>query len=85
LQTYDLLFRPIFAFFIVPLGTRRVVHFNVTRQPSTQWTAQQLRNPTPWCEGPRFLVRDRDDKFNGSFDAVAKTFTWHPASSRRAR
>jgi len=71
-QTYDILFRPIFAFFIIDLGTRRVVHFNVTRQPSTQWTAQQLRNATPWCVGPRFLVRDRDEKFNASFDAVAK-------------
>ena len=71
-QTYDLFFRPIFAFFLIHLGTRRVVHFNVTRQPSAHWTAQQLRNATPWCSGPRFLVRDRDDKFGGSFDAVAK-------------
>ena len=71
-QTYDILFRPIFAFFIIELGTRRVVHFNVTRQPSGRWTAQQLREATAWCKGPRFLIRDRDDKFGGGFDAVAK-------------
>jgi putative transposase len=71
-QTYDVFFRPIFAFFIIHLGTRRVVHFNVTRQPSAHWTAQQLRNATSWCSGPRFLVRDRDDKFGRSFDVVAK-------------
>ncbi len=71
-QTYDILFRPIFAFFIIHVGTRRVVHFNVTRQPSAQWTAQQLRNATSWRDGPRFLIRDRDDKFDGTFDAVAK-------------
>jgi putative transposase len=34
LQVYDLLFRPMFAFFIVELGSRRVVHVGVTRAPS---------------------------------------------------
>jgi putative transposase len=70
-QTYDIFFRPIFAFFLIHLGTRRVVHLNVTRQPSARWTAQQLRNATPWYSGPCFLVRDRDDKFSAGFDAVA--------------
>jgi len=31
LQLYDVVFRPIFAFFFVVHGTREVVHFNVTR------------------------------------------------------
>jgi hypothetical protein len=34
LQLYDVLFRPIFAFFFVVHGTREVVHFNLTRCPS---------------------------------------------------
>ena len=33
-QTYDLFFRTIFVFFMVELGSRRVVHFGVTRSPS---------------------------------------------------
>jgi len=36
-QTYDLLFRPIFAFFLVELGSRRVAHVGVTRSPSSTW------------------------------------------------
>ena len=36
LQTYDLLFRPLFAFFFIELGSRRVVHVGVTRSPSTR-------------------------------------------------
>jgi hypothetical protein len=47
LQTYDLLFRPIFAFFLIQLGSRRVVHVGVTRSPSSAWVAQRLREATP--------------------------------------
>ena len=72
LQTYDIWFRPVFAFFIVDVNTRRVVHVAVTRAPTRQWTAQQLRNATPFGQGPRFLLRDRDDKFGPVFDRVAR-------------
>jgi len=49
-----------------------VVRFAVTRSPSRQWVAQQLREATPFAEGPRFLIRDNDDKFGPEFDNVAK-------------
>jgi transposase InsO family protein len=71
LQLFDALFRPIFAFFIIQHGTREVVHFNVTRFPSDRWAAQQLREATPYGEGPRYLIRDNDDKFGSQFSAVA--------------
>lgn len=71
LQTYDVLFRPIFAFFIIEIGTRRVIHVGVTRSPASSWTAQQLRSATPPEASPRFLVRDRDGKFGSDFDEVA--------------
>jgi putative transposase len=72
LQTYDLFFRPIFAFFILEIGSRRVVDVAVTRSPTRAWTAQQLRNATAWGEGPKFLIRDNDDKFGEEFDRVAE-------------
>jgi transposase InsO family protein len=31
---------------------------------------QQARNATAWCDGPRFLVRDRDGRFTKAFDVV---------------
>jgi hypothetical protein len=34
LQTYDILFRTIFVFVIIELGSRRVVHIGVTRNPT---------------------------------------------------
>ena len=53
-------------------GTREVVHFNVTRCPTDPWAAQQLREATPYCQGPRYLIRDNDDKFGKRLAAVAK-------------
>jgi putative transposase len=72
LQTHDVLFRTVFVFVIIELGSRRVVHFGVTRNPTDQWTAQQLREATPVGEGPRFLIRDNDAKFGRLFTRVAK-------------
>jgi transposase InsO family protein len=67
LQLTDLLFRPVFAFFVVELGFRRVVHLGVTRSPTDAWVAQQLREATPDGVGPRFLVHDHDAKYGPAF------------------
>jgi transposase InsO family protein len=71
LQTYDLWFRPVFALVFIALGSRRVVHVAATRAPSQAWTAQQMRNATMDGEGPRFLLRDHDDKYGAAFDRAA--------------
>ena len=70
LQTYDIFFRTVFVFVIIELGSRRVVHFRVTRNPTDRWVAQQLREATPFGEGPRYLIRDNDDKYGDSFKRV---------------
>ena len=71
LQTYDIFFRTIFVFVIIELGSRRVVHFGVTRNPTDKWAAQQLREATPFGEGPRYLIHDNDKKYGDSFEQVA--------------
>ena len=71
LPVTDPLFRPLFAFFLVELGSRRVVHVGVTRHPTDAWAAQQLREATPFGQRPRYLVRDRDSKYGPSFARVA--------------
>ena len=68
---YDLFFRPLFIFFIIELQTRRVVHFRVTRTPADEWTAQQLREATPYGVQPKYLIHDNDRKFGASFSRVA--------------
>jgi putative transposase len=72
LQAYDVFFRSIFAFVFIELATRKVVLAATTRFPSQAWVTQQLRNTTPAGAGPRFLIRDRDDKFGTAFDVLAR-------------
>ena len=67
LQTYDVFFRSIFLFFIIELGTRRVVQVGVTRSPTDAWVAQPMREATPFGEGPRFLICDNDGKYGHRF------------------
>ena len=44
------------------MNTKRVVHIGVTRASTEEWTAQQLREVTPFGEGPQLLIRDGDTK-----------------------
>lgn len=73
LQVTDLFFRPLFAFFIIELKSRKVMHVNVTRAPTDQWVAQQLREATPYGQTPKYLIRDNDRKFGPNFARVATT------------
>jgi len=73
LQVTDLFFRPLFAFFIIELKSRKVIHVGVTRSPTDSWVAQQLREATPYEQAPKYLIRDNDSKFGPSFVRVAKT------------
>jgi transposase InsO family protein len=71
LQVHDVLFRPLFAFFITELDSRRIIHVGVTRSPSDEWVAQQLREATPFGHAPTYLIRDNDAKYGHHFEAVA--------------
>ena len=46
---------------------RRVIHFNVTANPTAQWTAQQIIEAFPWDTAPRYLLRDRDAIYGERF------------------
>ena len=72
IQAYDILFRRVYAFFIVHLGSRKVVYAAACRNPTQEWTTQQLRNATMNGEAPKILLSDRDDGFGASFERVAE-------------
>jgi transposase InsO family protein len=73
LPVRDLFFRPLFAFFIIELKSRKVIHVNVTRSPTDPWVAQQLREATAYGQTPTYLIRDNDRKFGSNFARVATT------------
>jgi putative transposase len=73
LQVTDLFFRPLFAFFLIELKSRKVIHVGVTRSPANAWVAQQLREATPYGQAPKYLIRDNDSKFGPCFTRVATT------------
>ena len=53
-------FRTLYVFLVLSLNRRRIVHFNVTASPTTEWISLQLIQAFPFETAPRFLIRDRD-------------------------
>jgi transposase InsO family protein len=61
-------FEILFVFLILAHNSRRVLHFNVTSNPTAEWwTAQQIVEAFPWGDAPRYLLRDRDSIYRGHF------------------
>ena len=47
---------------------RRLIHVNVTANPTAQWTLQQFREAMPVDHEYRFLIHDRDSIFSNQVD-----------------
>ena len=61
-------FRILFVFLVMRHDRRFVIHFNVTANPTAQWTAQQIVEAFPYDEAPHFLLRDRDSIYGHHFE-----------------
>jgi len=66
-------FRVLFVFLVLSHDRRRVVHFNVTANPTSVWTGQQMLEAFPWDTAPKYLLRDRDRIYGEEFRNAAKS------------
>ena len=57
---------------------RKIIHFNVTDHPTSEWTTQQLRNAFYDQAIPKFLIRDGDTKFGEVFTQVVSGLGMEP-------
>ena len=53
-------YRIFYVFIVLRHSDRKILHFNITRNPSAIWTAQQIIEAFPFDTHPRFILRDRD-------------------------
>jgi putative transposase len=67
----------IYVLFFIEIGTRRLHIAGFTPNPNGQWVAQQARQLVWKLEDDereiKYLIRDRDSKFQGGFDAVLES------------
>jgi transposase InsO family protein len=63
-------FQCLYIFVVMEIGSRRILHCNVTRFPTAQWTIQQLREAIPSDHEYRFLIHDRHATFSSELDAT---------------
>lgn len=56
-------FRLLYCFFVIDHDRREILHFGVTRHPTSSWIVQQVREAFPYSAASRFLIFDRDSKF----------------------
>jgi putative transposase len=59
-------FQLLYGFFVIEHGRRKILHVNVTRHPTAEWVVQQLREAFPEAAPYRYVILDRDSKFDDS-------------------
>ena len=59
-------FKLLYCFFVIEHDRRKILHFNVTRHPNAEWVVQQLREAFPEAGPYRYVILDRDAKFDSN-------------------
>ena len=73
-----LTFGVLYCFFVIGHDRRKILHFNVTRNPNTLWVVQQLREAWAYQQPHRFLLFDRDAKFGAEVVAAVREMGSQP-------
>jgi transposase InsO family protein len=57
-------FRLLYVWFMIDHGRRRIIHFNITPNPTAQWVIRQLHEAYPYDTAPDYLIYDNDAIFS---------------------
>jgi transposase InsO family protein len=70
----SLTFRGLYVFVAMEIGSRRILHCNVTAHPTAEWTTQQFREVLADAHPYKFVIHDRDSIFSPSLDLTLNDF-----------
>ena len=73
-------FRLLYVWFVIAHRRRRILHFNVTTNPTAHWVIQQLREAFPYEFAPGYLIYDNDSIFS---DRVTEAIERLPLRPKR--
>jgi putative transposase len=62
----------LYCFFVIEHHRRRILHFNATAHPTSEWIVQQLREALPLPCPYRYVIFDRDRKFGTEVHSFMK-------------
>ena len=75
-------FQLVYCFFVIAHGRRKILHFNVVRHQTADWVVQQLREALPEAGPYRYVILDRDSKFDAEVVAFLKATGLKPIRTR---
>jgi putative transposase len=70
---YSVTFRVYYVLVMLRHSDRKIVHFNVTKNPTTEWTIQQIREAFPFDSTSRYLLHDNGSVFSKRFQNTLKS------------
>ena len=71
-------FSSLYCFFVISHDRRRILHFNITKHPTSSWIVQQLREAFPFGSASRFVIFDRDAKYGLEAPAAVRSLRVNP-------
>src|SRR5436309_11068010 len=70
------------CFFVISHDRRRILHFNITKHPTSSWIIQQLREAFPFGAVPGFLLHDRAAKYGTEVPAAIRSLKINDVRTR---
>jgi len=71
-------FGVLYGFSVISHDRRRILHFNVTKHPTSTWIIQQLRQAFPFESASRYLIFDRDAKYGFEVPVAVRSLKMRP-------